>query len=307
MHLRRASTLLALALLASGCGEQRAGVDPADGAPRGPARTGPSEGGLYVAQEVWLTFHSPEFEGYGLRKRRPREEAEALAKALHERARRGDDVGLMAQQESSAPGARAEGYFASTLPVDPAHPDDRDRALMAVREGEVTALVEWKGGFWFAKRITPLAARPFAERFAMLLAQGSEAQLYRARARAIVIPYVGSFPYRYEVKATKEQAYAQATGVLAQIRRGTPFADLAAASSWDDSGNVGGNLKAFDARGKGSPWITRFDQDYPARLLETLFTAPIGLYPEPLDTVRGIVVLEILERRKVTDAELVPR
>ena len=57
---------------------------------------------------------------------------------------------------------------------------------------------------------------------------------------------------------------------------------------------------------KGSPWVMRWDQGYPQGLLNVLFdpATPIGLYRQPLKTARGVMVVELLERKQLTRAEL---
>jgi hypothetical protein len=315
MRMNRSPAIL-LALVLTGCGDEPAGDRPAVTPYRGAGETGPSAGNLYVAQEVWLTYDSPPHQQFPIRVARSKEDARRLAEALHARATKGDDVGLMAQEHSNAPGARAEG-FSGVLPRDREHPDERDRALMSVREGEVTPIVDWRGGFWFAKRITTAAAKPLEALFDRLVEQGKAAQYRRVRARVIVLSHNEAFPARVEAdRITPEMACAKGRAVVAAIRAGADFAEVAKngipdqplSGSWDDSGAEGGVMRAqVDPLGKGSPWVMRYDTGYPDALLQLLFdpATPVGLHPEPLRTGRGVIVVELLERaRLLTPQEL---
>jgi hypothetical protein len=224
---------------------------------------------------------------------------------------KGGDVGVLAQMHSNAPGARADG-FSGVLPRDPKHPDERDRALVRARVGAVTELVDWNGGWWFAKRIPPATGQALEKVFKALVQRGKEATKTRVRARGITILYVGAYPYRFEVTDTLEQATEKARKILDYIQAGNDFAVVAKegvpglplSGSWDESGNRGGVLLAFDEPGKGDAWISRFDSGYPDKLMEVLFQAPVGLVPDPIVTARGVMVVELLERREVTPRDL---
>lgn len=305
------AALLAAALLAAalpGCGPEDAGDRNGYG---GTGQKGVADRTVYVGQEIWLTYDSPPHAGIGIRAQRTRDDARTLAEDLRAKALKGADIGVLAQVHSNAPGARADG-FSGVLPRDPKHPDDRDRALMRTPLGGVTDLVDWNGGWWFAKRVAPDVGKKLEQVFRAQVQAGEEAQKTRVRARAIVFSYVGSWPYRYQVTDTLDQATIKARKVLAAIQAGADFAkvakeglaDIGLSGSWDTSGDRGGELLATVAPGKGGRWISRLDSGYPNALLEVLFAAPVGLYPEPVVTARGVVVLEILERRVVTPDEI---
>ena len=160
---------LASALAALGsCG----GDDAAPGPPR------PIQGQM-VAQEVWITYHSPEHNQYGRRTGRGRAEARKLVASLHQRVLDGEDIGKLALDFSNAPGGCAEG-FSGALPSNARAPTERDRAVADVRIGEVTPILDWLGGFWFAKRVDLTRGRELQEQF-------DQFRLLRVKFRAIAI------------------------------------------------------------------------------------------------------------------------
>ena len=55
--------------------------------------------------------------------------------------------------------------------------------------GELTPLIAWRGGFWFARRITPAQGRRLDVKL-------RRARKVRARARVIHIHHKGAFPRR---------------------------------------------------------------------------------------------------------------
>ena len=298
------AALLVLALPLAGCGDEPGETRPAITPYRGAGGQAPGRTDLYVGQEVWLTYDSPEHAQFPIRVARSKEDARKLSEALHARAVKGEDVGLMAQKHSNATGARAEG-FTDALAMDRERLDERDRAIMAVREGEVTPIVDWRGGFWFARRITLAQAKPLAELYDRLVKQGEAAKFDRVRARIIHFHHAGAFPNRVQAdKISKEQAIANARAVLRELQGGADFALAADRYSWDLSGDRGGILLANDPLAPRSTWIMRYDTGYPDSLLQVLFDAPKGLHPRPIVTPRGVVVAEILERKQVTLEEL---
>jgi hypothetical protein len=302
--------LASLGALLAACGPDDANA-PAPAA--GTASGSPAERGPFVGQEIWLTYESPPHAHLPIRVKRSREDARALAEELHAKVSRGADVGVLAQLHSNAQGARADG-FSGVLPRDPRNPDERDRALMRTRIGGVTGLVDWNGGWWFAKRIALDEARRLEKVFDAQVEAGREALKTRVRARAIVIHYVGAYPDLHDTTDTLDQAKARAERVLAALRAGGDFAKIAKeglpgeplAGARDFAGERGGVLLAFDEPGKGGRWIGRYDSGYPDTLLRVLFEAPVGLVPDPIVTARGVVVAEVLERRRVEDHELPP-
>ncbi|MFV1959572.1 MAG: peptidylprolyl isomerase, partial [Planctomycetota bacterium] len=165
MRVRRWIPVLLLGLgllLTPACGQEKA-RDPANGA--GGANT-PLEplSGPVVGQEIWITYRAPEYQAYGRRTGRSREEARRVAESLRRRVLAGESIGSLAQRFSGAPGAAAQG-FGGVLPVDPARPGPRARALASVEVGGVTPLIDWMGGWWFARRVGPARGRDLARLF----------------------------------------------------------------------------------------------------------------------------------------------
>ncbi|MBI3244230.1 MAG: peptidylprolyl isomerase [Chloroflexi bacterium] len=87
---------------------------------------------------------------------------------------------------------------------------------------------------------------------------------------------------------------AAATDLIKQLQAGADFATLAAANSLDTSNkDNGGDLGTF-APGQ---MVAEFDA--------VVFSAPLGLYPQPVQTQFGYHIIEVLsrEKREMTDEE----
>jgi hypothetical protein len=291
MRLTLATTMVLLAAVPC-----IASCDGADEGPRKPAEpavvpAGPS--GLWCGQEIWLTYASPEHRQFGaVRIERPSAEAKALAEQLRNAVLAGADVGALARRHSNAPGGIADGFC--LLPNDPAKLDARDRALMTVNVGEVTPLVDWLGGWWFARRVSEDKGRALKARF-------EELARTEVRGLAIVLHYDKVYPYRRDQKRTREQARETAAIVLARALAGEHFGALAREFSSDEWGmQNGGELRGFDPGTKTfSAWLRCADPYHPNGLLEVLMDGPLGVvHPEILDTGWGFVIAKPLERRK---------
>lgn len=276
---------LVLAGLAS-CGE---GPEADEGPLRGP----------YVGQEIWISY-GPAVPGEGVRRTgRSREEAQEIAERLHAQVLAGADIGKLAQEHSNLPGGVAKG-FSGVLPRDPAHPDERDRAISRAAVGEVTPVVEWFRGFWFARRVDVATGAELAKLF------GHERRL-RARIRVIALLYVGAWipdaEARAKVKRTRAQAVALADSLLKRLKAGASFEELARRASEDGpSARNGGIVTIPVGPGKTTEWIRRQDPGLPASVLEAAFTTPVGeLCPHVIVSERGVFVLKVEERREVED------
>ncbi len=251
--------------------------------------------GSWHAQEVWITYDSPAHAHMGRRLPRTREAALELAHALCRRARAGESLGALARQHSGAPGAVAQGY-AGVLPRDPVHPDARDLAVARLEVGEISPIVDWNGGFWFAARVSSEQGQLLRESF-------ERYRRLRARARVIAIGYAGSWPDRYEFRDfPREEAEAKARRLIDTIQRGETFDAVARAHSNDGPSRERGGLLMTKDPGSGatSEWLYWGDPDFPQPLLEAVLeTAPVGrLLPTPIVTESGVFVLLVEERRE---------
>jgi hypothetical protein len=247
---------------------------------------------LYLGQEVWITYQvaaGPTPTGMVVR---DEAQARAIADDLRKRSLAGEDLGKLAFQHSIARGSVADGFVA--LPVDPRAPDERDLALMRLREGETTAVLKWRQGFWFARRIDKAKA-------VELKALYDEADASEARAQAIVVHFVGAWPYRHDEKLTRSEAWARARRLLARLVAGEDFDAVARKSSSDTSGNDGGHLFTVDPETgrRTNPWIRLGNPDYPPVLINHALRSEVGkVVPEVLDTPRGYMIVRPLERRR---------
>ena len=241
-------------------------------------------------QEIWISWLE-RGQTFGYRYPREKDEAKELALRLYAEVSDGADFGALARKYSNAPGGRAFGFC--VLPRDRTQPDVRDRALVLTRTGQRTPVLEWNGGYWFAKRLSDVDGRALEKTFLYTMRQ-------RARGRAIVFLHDDAYPRRVRDKPYPEaKALAHAKGVLDALAQGGDFATLAKRFSHDKkSGERGGVLHATGAT-QSPEWIRWGDRGYPQRLLDVLLEeGTVGkVYPEPLRTRRGVMVVEVLERK----------
>lgn len=295
-------TLLAIALTA--CGDDEAPRAPGAGTSGGSCEVLtrlPSWGrqpmlGYIYAQEVWIAYHRKGEKGKPGYRPWPRKkhEAEALAKGLCRDVHGGKDLGDIARRHSNANGALGRGIVQLPDEADRAKPDARAILLFRAEVGELTPLIEWEGGYWFARRI----AEPLARKLAKLLDQEARR---RARARVIHIHHAGAWPRRYEFdEFTKEQALQKAWAIIRTIEHGADFEELARKHSNVPSRNRGGLLKTtHPVTGKETEWIRWGDRAFTQPLLDAiLLEAPVGkVYGKPVISKRGIDIVKVLERR----------
>ena len=300
--MRPAFPLLALALVFAlgGCGEESAetAVAYAPCAVHPPSavdalgRVSIPVREMAYGQELWISWMDAQ-EKFGYRYPRTKPEAEMLARRMCQAYDAGADIGDLARKHSNAPGGRARGFC--VLPRDRQAPDLRDRALLLTPVGERTPLLEWNGGFWFARRVDDARGKQLEAGFRRTMEQ-------RARGRAIVFLHDGAYPRRVRDKPySQAQAIAHAQGVLEALAEGRTFAELAGQYSHDSaSGMRGGVLHATRPReDESQEWIRWGDRGYPQRLLDVLLEeGPVGrVFPRPLLTKRGVMVVEVLERK----------
>ena len=307
---RAGACLLALLVGLGACGDGADGADRADGAPA-PAGGADVEGlgeaevraryeaphlppgTAAFAQEIWVSHTLPPGDGRpGWRPPRSRAQALAQARDLYVKVRGGADIGHLARAHSNAPGGRADGFAPLLGLRDP--PDVRDRVFLGTPIGSLTPLVEWNGGFWFARRVEASRGRELTARFEV-------ERTRRGRARAIVFHHAGAWPEREETRGIPlEQALGSAQHVLDEVARGVPFDELAARYN-NDTGlrERAGIVHASEPRPGESPeWLHWGDRFLPAEMMEVvLYTGRVGaVHPQALRTGFGVVVVEVLDR-----------
>lgn len=301
MRIVRALLWLVPCLLAAGCGEDEA--DPqADAAHAcrvstidvARARVPRPMPGLHFGQEIWLSYHSPEHEGQGYRFPRTRDEALHKIRQLCAQVRAGADIGALARRWSNAAGGRADGLCAVPLPQNRVKPDARDIALYRTPVGALTPLLEWRGGFWFARRIAEGQGQALGQKLA-------KAAKVRARARIIHIHHAGAWPRRVEFdRHPQAKAIATARWIIAQARNEEEFAALAKKYSNDVSRTRGGLLETkHPTTGETTEWIRWGDRNFPQPALEVILEhgTPGAVHPEPVVSGWGVDVVFVIERR----------
>ena len=275
----------ALALLVGllgGCGDEEAPSAPEpDAAPR--------EGPWVFGQEIWVKYESAAHTAPEGRYPRKQEEAKALAESLRARVTEGADVGSLARANSNAPGAPVEGFMV----LDGQRPDERYSALKAIAVGEVTPILDFYGGYFFARRVAKERGVELWKRY--------EKEGVSARALAVAVAYKGMVPYRHEVKATKEDAIAFAQSRLNEHLNGADFGDLAKRYTNDGYSRDHGGLIYMPRPWGWSDRVTPFDGSYLVNLspilLDVIFHAQVGVtWPKVIVTDRGIFLVQVLER-----------
>ncbi len=309
LNLLAAWTLL---LLLCGCGDDGKAppaASPAGGPPAVPRACGVTPvnlrqaprtlPGVYWGQEIWLSWRDPKFSGKGFGFRYPRSRDEALAKAreLCAQVHAGADLGQLARRWSNGDFGIADGLCVVPEPAHRTAPDERDVTLFRTPPGHLTPLIEWRGGFWFARRITRQAGR-------ILDVKLRRAMKVRARARVIHIHHRGAFPRRQEFDDfLQEQAVRKAWQILAELRRpGGPTFDKLAREHCNDARarKRGGLLQTRDpVTGKPTEWIRWGDRNFNQPMLDVILEkgTPGNVWPKPVISGQGVDVVFVLERR----------
>jgi len=307
--------LLGTCLLLTGCGDDdadlaRGGVHEADapaadlpracGVKTVDLRAAPHTlPGVYWGQEIWLSWREAKYAGkaFGFRYPRSRDEALAKARDLCRQVHGGADPGKLARRWSNGDFGIADGLCVVPEPAHRTQPDERDITLFRTRVGDLTPLIEWRGGFWFARRIAPLAGR----RLDLKL---RKAMKVRARARVIHIHHRGAFPRRNEFdNFLQEQAVRKAWQIIAELQRpgGPSFDKLAREHCNDKKARArGGLLQTRDpVTKKPTEWIRWGDRNFNQPMLEVILEkgTPGKVWPAPVISGQGVDVVFVLERR----------
>lgn len=251
--------------------------------------------GLYWGQEIWLTYRSEEYGIHGVRATRSREEALDLARKLCAAVHGGEDIGVLARKYSNGMGGVARGFAVVPEPSHRSAPDARDIALMNAEVGEITPLIEWRGGFWFARRIPPEQGRQLGD---LLQREASK----RARARVIHIHHRDAWPRRHQFdQYTKQQAVEKAWALIREIQRGKDFAALARLHSNDKKTRENSGLLTtiHPITKEPTEWVRWGDRNFSQPLLDVLLEkgVPGKLWPEPVISGQGVDVVFLVERK----------
>jgi hypothetical protein len=251
--------------------------------------------GVAFGQEIWLSYHDKAWAGHGYRYPRSREKALALVRDLCRQVHQGADIGALARTWSNAVGGRAEGFCAVPRPDHREHPDARDAALYLTPVGGLTPVLEWHGGFWFARRVDRAKGEALGREL-------QAASRVRARARVIHVHYAGAYPRRVEFDDyPKARAIARAKAILREILDGhATFEEMARKESNDVSRRDGGLLHTKDPRtGKRTEWIHWGDPGFPEPLLDVILAkaTPGKVWPNPIVSGWGVDLVLVLERR----------
>jgi len=253
--------------------------------------------GICWAQEVWISYKAPEHEGHGFRYPRSKDEALAKARELCREVHAGADIGVVARRWSNGDFGIADGLCVVPEPTHRNAPDERDVTLYRTRVGELTPLIEWRGGYWFARRVGETVGKRLDAKLRLALK-------VRARARVIHIHYSGAFPRRHEFDDyPKEQAVAKAWSILRELERpgGQGFTQLAREHS-NDAGTRerDGLLRTRDPFTKEpTDWVRWGDRNFSQQLLDVILEkgTPGQVWPEPVISDQGVDVVLVLERR----------
>ncbi len=184
---------------------------------------------------------------------RSREEARVLAEEAHRRVTEGkEEFAVVAAQASDCP-SRQEGGTLGDIGRGQRPPAFEDVAF-SLRPGEISGVVETESGF-----------------HVIICA------VFHWHARHILIMYAGSEGAPATLARTKEEAKAQAEGLLDRLRAGEEFAELAAEFSDCPSKSKGGDLGGF-VRGQRDPAFEAAVRALEVRGLSGVVETPAGFH-----------------------------
>jgi peptidyl-prolyl cis-trans isomerase SurA len=150
------------------------------------------------------------------RAERSRDEAEALATELRDRALAGDDLETLAKEHSdgsSAPRGGRLGVYATDTMVP-----DFERAVASVEPGAIGPLVSTPFGFHVVRRDA----------------------VVEAKAAHVLVAHADA--WRAKTDRSRSEARARAQQALAKLQAGASFAEVAAEFSDDSTAETGGDL-----------------------------------------------------------------
>jgi hypothetical protein len=263
----------------------------------------PPIAGYYYAQEVWISWHSKDPDAKGYRYPRKQPEALALARDLCKAARAGHDIGDIARKYSNGDGAVARGIIVTPEDSHRTQPDARDLLLMRTPVGELTPLIEYQGGYWFARRIGEAKARRLVE---LVRAWARRA----ARVRVIHIHYADAWPLRVQFEHfTEQQAVQKAWALIREVQKAAEtgraaaearFIELAKEHSNDGETRKDGGLLVtrHPVTGERTDRVRWGDRGFAQTLLEVILekAEPGRVWHEPVVSPRGVDVVFVLER-----------
>jgi len=289
------AVLLAMVLLMAGCGPDgdAASEQPGDQ----PFIREDQLGKTYYGQEIWLTYRSPPHAHIGRRMNRSKADTQLLANELQRRVEQGESIGNVARAFSNAPGAMADGYFPVPLTRQLAI-DHRDRAVISTAAGELTPILDWQGGFWFARRVAEDEGLRLQARFEALMVQ-------RVKLRVISIVHTGLgddvILFDATVSRTHLQALTHAQMILNKALGGENFAKLVRKYSENKETRAEDGLlwqpRAGKPRDHKDYWMRWGELYVPAAVIEAAFaTAPGDVYPKVIDDPRkGLFLVQTVE------------
>ncbi|HMJ12842.1 MAG TPA: peptidylprolyl isomerase [Polyangiaceae bacterium] len=237
---------------------------PGAAAPTDPAAAPPATGDAEeaCARVVVVAYKGAEPPAKGVTRDKARAEIEA--REMLEKLKSGSHFGTLARGHSDAPtsGAR-EGY------------------LGTFKRSEWPAMHAAVRDAVYGMAVGALADAPIEAPYGYVVLQ--RCPIEKARSRHILIRYKGAERAPDSITRTKDEAKALATQVLAELRDGADFAELAKAKSEDGSAERGGDVGLL-ARGQLAP---AYDTK--------LFSLPPGGQSQVVETAMGFHIIQRLE------------